>query len=429
MKTYLLSLVLAASLSAGEPRHLIITVAPDLPASARETLGRRVAAQLYEGEPGTRVTVFDAGRMDTVADVTLTGSSLRLRYQRNSPAIVATLNCIRSATNAGRVFNVPLVLDHIGREVRPANASILLLGPLLYGNPKEPSFAMSAGWPSDGHLSAGKERSIFSTVERSHVLDHISVNWLVTDADAVMNESHREGVVRFWSLFIGSQGGSLASVSPETSAVFAAARTGRRVPVMPTEPDPRDSLVVMHSRRIDVPSQDSRVKTATNIIFLTNSVTMTNVVREASLIPRVGPGKAGIAIVWGAGSKSNAPVDLDLYVFVPRDGTELFYRNTRSAHGRYYRDIRQSLPAQDADWKSMWEFVELEGDQMPPEIWINLFSGTGPVSGEVRIQHLGQERVIPFSVQAVAGNYGANVVGRERDPRWVKVRLQPEAGR
>jgi hypothetical protein len=420
MKPLLIALAFALMASASEPRRLIVALGPEIPLPERSQIADRLARLLYEGEARHRVTILDALRLREIADVTREDSVPRLRQQRHAREIAAVFNFVK--TNSGASLNVPAIFDEIGRQMRPGACDVLVIGSGMFHAPTE-SLDLRRGWPSDGHLSAGKERSILSTVEHARQLDRIGIHWMVTDLPDVLNESHRYGLERFWSLFVGSQGGVLATYSGNFRMVLASALAGRRTACNKAEINPFDAEVVLHSRVIDVPSRDSRVRAVTNVIFLTNSITVTNMVRAASVLPRVGAGKVGIGIVWGPDPKSDAAVDLDLYVVVPRDNTELFYRNTTSAHGRYFRDIRQSQPGEGTDWQSMWEFVELDGDQVPSEIWINLFSGTGPVSGEVRVQQLGQDRVIPFSVPTGAGNYGANAARREQDFHWVKVRL------
>ena len=156
-----------------------------------------------------------------------------------------------------------------------------------------------------------------------------------------------------------------------------------------------------------------------------NEITVTNYVDLVAprIHPRVTPGNTGVGIAWAAAPGRSQAVDLDLYVWIPRDNAELYFAMPRSAHGKYFRDIRQSIPASGENWRALWEFVELEGDQLPPEIWINLYSGEGPVQGEVRVQHRGKEHRIAFAFPRISGNSGANRGTRASSPNWLRIDL------
>ena len=153
---------------------------------------------------------------------------------------------------------------------------------------------------------------------------------------------------------------------------------------------------------------------------------ITNVVPQLppAILPRVASGNTGIGIVWGIGSNERSAIDLDLYVWVPRDGTELSFHRPRSASGHYYRDIRQGTLSASGDWKSSWEFAELEGDQLPEAVWVNIFAGRGPVQGELRVQFKGAEHVMAFVFPAVTGRSGADSSRRETSDQWIKLDLR-----
>jgi len=162
----------------GSPGHVIIGHSGYLPPQVREDSARRLATLLLERPPGARVTLLDGSRLQTEADVRIPEGSLRLRQERLLPDIARMVKAIRGATNTGVPFNVPRLLDFVVREVRTngESISILLLGPSLYRNPQEPTFDMTRHWPSDGHLLAGFDRSVFSAVERAHRLDGVTLS-------------------------------------------------------------------------------------------------------------------------------------------------------------------------------------------------------------------------------------------------------------
>jgi len=427
MKTSILLSLAAISIGLAAPqpnRHLVIAVGPQVPEGLRLDISRRIKDVLSKGSPGTQVTILDAAALQTVAAVTISESPAHLQEQRNEPAIRAAVQTVKSATNEAQGFNVPLVLDHISRQIRPENGSILLIGQGIYQNPKNPSFNLTTNWPSDGHLSAAW-RSVFSTVERAHNLDRTTVHWLVTDPNAVLDEAHRRGISRFWNLFIASQGGVLAEFAPDVATAFAGALSGSSAPFMAATLDPGDTNVLFHwSGEIPyVPRPQLVFRTnyvqVTNVIQVTNIVTLLN----KSVLPRVAPGNTGIGLVWVVANGTTRRVDLDLHVRDPRDNAELFFGHTRTTNGHYLRDILQASAGAEGDWRTSWEFVELNGDQLP-EVWINIYSGSGPVNGEVRLEYRGSIHRIAFVMPAVQGDQGTDGYIREKSPRWLRIDLR-----
>ncbi len=302
---------------------------------------------------------------------------------------------------------------------------------------------------------------MFSTAERAHRLDGFSVSWLVTDTPGLQNEGHRDGVTRFWSLFVGTQGGKLISYSPDMRTVFARIFEENTEAVMLASPAASDSGVIMHSRVIErvqggtitnspvtsiqesvVPTASAatsapvtvqRVKTNTPTVSILRSL-MTippapAPVMESTTLPTVASGNTGIGIVWQAAPGQSSRIDLDLYVQPPQGGPELFFGCTNSNYGHFYRDLRQSLTADSRDWESCWEFVELNRQQTPNSVWVNLYSGRGPVRGRLRVQQGNRTYMRDFTVRAGDGNRGANRDHRALDSAWVEIRLDDELSR
>jgi hypothetical protein len=443
--------------SGGTNINAVVAIAPWLPPSERDSIARATANLLTDSPTGTRVTVIDAGTLKSVAQATVGDGAKRIRQQRSAASIVAIVSAVRAATNELACFNAPVVLDHISRELRDPTMKtlVVLAGPALYRNPKEPAFDMTSAWPSDGHLAAGNRRSVFSTADRLRRLDGVAVSWLVTDTSGLQNEGHRDGVTRFWSLFVGTQGGKLISYSPDVRTVFARIFEEGAEAVTLASPAANDASVIMHSRAIEraqratitnapVPTVHEAIAPAApepaivpaSVSQVASNVPAVSILRslltrppapvpttEPMALPTVASGDTGIGIVWEGAPGQSSRIDLDLYVQPPNGGPELFFGFTNSAYGHFYRDMRQSMMANSGDWQSLWEFVELRGDQLPQSIWINFYSGTGSVDGEVRVQHRGRVFSRPFTVAAREGSRGRYVGSRASDPAWVQVQL------
>ena len=432
MKRILTMLALNACLHAhGAGRHLIVAYAPSLPASTRDELVNLTGTALYQSEPGTRITVVRTDPLATIVDATVPEGAPVLRQKRAGASIARLTRELSAATNSTGQFLIPSVMDAIGRQWTSQNDTVLLVGPALHSDARQPEFNITTNWPSDGHLTAPAGRSPFSTVDRRHLLDGVGVYWIVTDMNRMASARQAEAVRRFWTLYVALQGGTLVNFSPDASSTVANAMSGRLstggVPTL----DPNDTSVTMLPSRILEPP---RLLPAPPVVrvFLTNVVeevhivTITNeiaVVRQTPL-PKVARGNTGIGIVWSSSTRGADGLDLDLYVWVPKDSTELFYGNTVSTTGRYFRDVRQSAENTSADWRGTYEFVELQGEQLPPEVWINVFAGKGPAQGELRIQHQGREHRVAFAIPTVRGSGGRDRASRSKSEHWLRIELR-----
>jgi hypothetical protein len=422
-------------------RHVVVVVPPSLPTAVREDAARLSARMLYESEPGTRVTVFDSSRMATVSDVVVPAGTQKFRFNVAAPQLTNVTALIRGASDNSRTFDTPAILDYVGRQLRAEGQemSVVLMGPAIYRNPKEPRYDMSAGWPSDANLTVPRGRSIFSTLDKSNVLSNVSVSWYVTDVNAATNAAHAEGLSRFWSLFIATQGGVLSGFSPDLLNAFALAREARQMPFRTAQLDRLESVPRMISAVIPDPSLAREPDLAvpglaldrlrvlvTNIVTQTNIVTVTNevVAIRDTILPPTRPKNTRIGLIWLKQKGSSQQIDLDLHVEVPADRDELSFQHQRTPRGRYFRDVREaSNERKGGDWATSWEAVELDGDQLPREVWIHIYSGQGPCQGEVRVLYRGVEQRAAFTFPAVVGDGNASNSRRERSDRWVRMDL------
>lgn len=429
------------SLHAMAARHVVVVVPPSLPPAVREDAARLSARMLYESEPGTRVTVFDSSRMATVSDLVVPAGTIKFRMAVAVPQLTNATALIRGASDASRAFDAPAILDYVGRQLRAEGeeVSVVMMGPAIYRNLKEPRFDMSAAWPSDGNLTAPRTRSIFSTRDKSNVLSNVSISWYLTDANAATNTAHADGLSRFWTLFIATQGGILTGYSPDLPNAFALAREARQAPFRVEQLDRSDSEPRMKSAAaaetagtqrpdpsVAVPPLKLTPVLVTNIVTETNIITVTNevVAIRDTVLPPTRPKNTRIGLVWVNPKGSSQRIDLDLHVEVPADRDELSFQHQRTLHGRYFRDVREaSNERTGGDWATSWEAVELDGDQLPREVWIHIYSGRGPCQGEVRVLHKGVEQRAAFTFPAVVGDGTASNLRRERSDRWVRIDL------
>ena len=422
---------LAIQLAAAPPQRLIVAVAPNLPEPVRREMAKTVGEALYRSQPGTRITLVQSDPLGSLADVQVPDGSLVLRQQLVGGSIARFNATMRSATNIAGLWVLPRLLDEAGRNWMAPNDILVLVGPALHDDPRRPGFNFTTNWPSDGHLLADAQRSPFSTVERRHLLEGVRVFWVVTDASKMVSDDQAMAVRRFWSLYVSLQGGILVNYSADVTSVFANAAMGRSNPILTATVDPNDTNVVMRSDQPQLAGKREPDK-STNVIVVTQIVTKTNIVNETDMVyqakdadfPQPASGKAVVGAFWWPAPGVSRELDFDIYVRVPRDRVELSYKNTNSPRGRFFRDIRHAQGVTNGDWRASWEAVELDGDDLPPEIWINLYSGRGPAQGEVRVLRRGREHRIAFTFPDVRGNGGVDAYRRERSEHWLRIELQ-----
>jgi len=122
--------------------------------------------------------------------------------------------------------------------------------------------------------------------------------------------------------------------------------------------------------------------------------------------------KTGVGICW-----SGDGVDLDAYV-LPRPGArELYYKRDRTPEGFLYRDERTGNVGR------YFEFVEFKTavDLSRVSVWVNLYAGRGPISGQVALFDHGKVKVGSFTINAAKGSHGRGDRGTSQC--WVEIRL------
>jgi hypothetical protein len=420
-----LAAALAALTANAAPRHVVIVVGPNIPPALHASINQRLESVMSSGEPGTIVTVLNGDTFQTVSSVTLTDSKEFLQRGRNASAIQAAVLSVLQSTNTLSVLSVPRVLDEISRQIRPVNGSILLIGD-AYPCFSSEGYCLSTNWPAD--LQLRDSGSVFNTTERGHQMEATTVHWLATDPKRSTSERHRSGMERFYSLFVANQGGALVTFTPDVTTAFQSAFSGRRDPFLQVAVNPSDTNRLFHW--VGEPPVEMRVfptittQEVKQIVIKTVTNWVEEVRRAPSPWPAVPLGKTGIGVLWTTPSGESRFVDVDLHVPVSKEGVELSWKNRSCKSGRYFRDIQKSDPNPSPDWKNSWEFVELDGAQLPEAIYLNRYAGSAAVTGEVRIEYNGRVQVIAFVLPAGPGNKGGDTTRRDRSPQWLRIDLR-----
>jgi hypothetical protein len=279
---------------------------------------------------------------------------------------------------------------------------LLLIGSPLYQDPREPSFSMAQGYfPSDGHLQASREQSVFGLNPGNSPAQGMQVYWAYF-GDPWMSDLHREKVERFWALYIERRGGRLASFSADLATAegsFCSESPGRSAASNGWVADPIQTMPEM-----------IRVNRSVKLVdWLTgDALPESNPPPPTQL---VGPLKIGIR--W------KEDIDLDLYAAPRRDAETLFFQHPRSPEGYYFKDHRSS-PGRE------YEFIEFESpvDVSKVKGFVNFYAGSCPGGphGEVRIEFFNRIYSGAFAIASPEGNQGRS--GPAQAAFWAQIPIQ-----
>lgn len=394
--------------------HYVIGLSPFLDRGVKDSIYRQIIGYVLEELPlNSSLTLYDAYFLRTIAnievpDVAAFRSAKTRANQFKEPIrklkdFLATPQELPASGpfKLDSAIRLPQFLDFLAADpVRTGQTlRVALLGSPLYLDPKEPGFSMASGYfPSDGHLQASREKSVYGLKERKETLGGAIV-YLGYFGDPWVSELHREKITRFWSLYVEGQGAKLATFTSDLPTLFGAFHPGA--------PDPRPT-----SYELD------RAQTKLEMLRITRDVgSMDWITRDAVPTAQTPPtrmvGPLKIGIRW----KGN--IDLDLYA-TPKPGAEtLYFEHTRIPEGYYFKDHRSS-PERE------YEFIEFESpvDVREVEANINYFEGNteGGPSGEIRIEFDGRIYSGQFKLEADHGNEGRT--GRRQVDFWSKIDLQ-----
>lgn len=299
-----------------------------------------------------------------------------------------------------QAVRLPQLLDFVGQNLaNPGRAIVVsVLGSPLYQDEKEPGFSMTQGYfPSDGHLFASRDQSVFGVQGREHALDRVLVH-VAYFGDPWLSELHRDKISRFWTLYVERQGGRLGAFTGDLPTAFTALRD-----FSPSDDAPAPVPTAAPTPALDPARTKVEMLRITRDIGSTDWISREDLRDPAQTPPSHSVGPLKIGIRW------KGDLDLDLYAR-PGPGRErLYFEKPRSAEGCYDKDHRSS-PGRE------YEFIEFTEpvDVRQVHAAVNFYEGecTGGPVGEVRIEFEGRIYSAPFSIAASQGNRG-----REGDPQ------------
>jgi len=421
MRRSLLCILLAGNLAASElpkpvqhPQTFVIGLSPFLDPSAKDEVYRNIVRFIVEDLPlNSRLAIFDAFDLKSVTQLTVPDlrvfDSPKTRANQFAPAIGELKLFLalqhskpkKASLTFESAILVPQFCDFLAENLPngPGPLEVLLVGSPLYQDAREPAFSMLDGYfPSDGHLLASREKSVFGSRDATNPTAPLIVNWAYF-GDPWVSDLHREKITRFWTLYLERRGGKLVTISGDLPTALQAFRKGAG-----------ETLAGVKHWTLDTGQAKIQMVRITRDVPVTDWLTGDTPAGSATAAPAVVVGRMRIGIRWSRN------IDLDLYA-TPRPGAEtLFFQHPHSPEGYYYKDHRSS-PGRE------YEFIEFETpvDAREVEAFVNFYKGSCPggPQGEVRIEFDGRIYSAPFAIQAPEGNLGRS--GRDQHEFWTRI--------
>jgi hypothetical protein len=405
----LIALLCAATASASTTRY-VIGLTPYFETSAKDDVYRRIVGMILEDLPQkSSLTIYDAYNLTNITRLEIpdlrafqSGKTRANQFKDQIGRLrqfLATEHTRPTAQklNFDRALRLPQFLDFLSENVgstEPVN--VIVIGSPLYVDHKEPAFSMVDGYfPSDGHLLASRDQTVFGLQSRDVALKNFTVHFGYL-GDPWVSAIHREKIARFWTLYIDGQGGRLATFCGDLATLF-------------------DSALRAGSPR-NVAAEIDRSQTKVEMLRITRDVAAADwITRDVLSGPKPAPPKNHIGPMK-IGIRWKGDIDLDLYASASRDAQTLFFENTRAAEGYYFKDHRSS-PDRD------YEFIEFETpvDVNRVQADINFYKGDAPSgpAGEVRIEFEGRIYSSQFTIASERGNKGRS--GSSQASYWAHI--------
>jgi len=397
---------------AGHSRHVqyVVGLSPFFAPQVSDDLFRSMMRLVLEDMPlNSSLWIYDAYHLQTVTQLAVPNNrafeSGRTRANQFSAQIRELKAFLTASSEPPVVTNLvfqnavrlPQFMDFVGENLNQSNATVvaIVLGSPLYLDEKEPGFSMVDGYfPSDGHLLASREQSVYGRKGCGRALEGMVVHFGYL-GDPWTSDLHRQKVGRFWNLFLREQGARLGSFTADLPTVFNAVRAG--------------SPGSTRTERDEIDPTQTKVE----MLRITRDVGMADwITRELPADHRMPPpttwiGPMKIGIRW------EGNIDLDLYAQATDSAERLFFQHTRVAEGYYFKDHRSSPDRE-------YEFIEFTEpvDVRRVRAGVNFYEGEmrGGAQGEIRIEFQGRIYSGRFELPVEHGNQGRE--GPRQEAFW-----------
>lgn len=398
-------------------RNLVVAISPYMKPSEAKAQNTKLLKFLTELEAGDDVILLDGYHLSIIGEFKIPDNasyeSPKARLGVNRKAVSNLMRFTKNVTAPGAdghpvvngAVRLPQLLRYVANNfVGPDRLDVIILGSPLYDDPKEPVFSMVQGhFPSDGHLFASQSNTPFGAAGHTDLFKNLYVHIGYGNTPVMHNDRHGYFVERFWTLFVEQHGGKLASFVGDLPTLYRRIRHN----VTPVKHD----YTPVKSEKLEM----IRLSLEENRQSIYDRPLSTAQVTQAQLRKA---GHVEIGISWQCGE-----CDLDLYARPTPGAPVLYFGNTESAQGRYWKDYRNS-PALTNGFETIAFDVPL--DLRVLLIAVNFYEGNAPhgVSGEIRLSIDGNTYASTFKIDANTGNHGKGTLksieaGRSNTPHSI----------
>jgi hypothetical protein len=404
IRTLLLCIVLFTWLTAAQTaaaRDLIVALSPYYAPDDARRHSVALLKQLTELNQGSRVTLIDGYNLSIISEFTIPDNPAynnpKARLGVNREAVAALKRFADRSIMPGSAgypsvpgaVRLPQLLRYVANNFNHSKLDIIILGSPFYDDPREAAFSMANGrFPSDGHLFASQGKTPFGAAGQSSLLKNAVIH-IGYGSDRIMQgERHGYFVKRFWTLYVEALGGKLGGFVADVPTLFRGVKGKAAPPAHDFKPVRSDKLEMIILRPVeDRQSIFERPVSET-------ALPQAQVVRAE---------RVQIGISWVC-----VQCDLDVYARPLPDAPVLYFGRTVTAHGRYWKDYRNS-PQPTNGFETIGFDVPL--DLRTLVIAVNFYEGEAlqGVSGEIRVSVDEHTYAAPFHIAATRGNRGQDI--------------------
>jgi hypothetical protein len=234
------------SAKANGPVVRVLALSPLLPdaekSAARAQLEAEVTWIAEEAPLGSVTAVVDALSSAPIARLEAVPGAPRIRkkaLKKPAMAIKEFLDKPHPRLKDDGRIHLPRLAQTLKQLGLPAGTHVVVLGnPLFLNDGKDKFFSMADGQvPSDGCLFEDPKLNLYSVVGRGKALagQFWHLGW--QDDSVFEDDTQRQAVLRFWTLYLKEQSAFLVTAQPSFVAAIEAAREGATDPLMYADAD------------------------------------------------------------------------------------------------------------------------------------------------------------------------------------------------
>ena len=391
----ILGLTFGISMPEANAKDFVIVVSPAIDEDKRiDVTQTTVAFMARMLEAGERAIIMDGFTAATITTFEVPHGEAykhtKAKVMANRYEVGSFYRFMKTPTPAGLApgaLNLPKVFRSIGRAVRLSlsdDMEVIVIGSPIFDDPAMPAFSMLDGlYPGDGMLNVKRARSPFGTIGDAGMLDGLSIYWAtvgVPDDDRL-----RFQLERFYTLYVERLGGSMAAYAPNMEVVMENAEAG-------TAPIPHE-FVLSETTKVEM---IRLAPVALDRRSLFDRLQSTTPISQAQF-------RRAESVEMGA--RWTGDCDLDIRAQPMPGAPVLFFGNTETEHGLFFKDYRSANAAEG--FETIMFSVPL--DLRALRVAVNFYEGSAPpggVEGEFRLDVDGQTYAMPFRIPANAGNQG-----------------------